>query len=112
MLKTNGNPNINSDKKIDVYFKNILERFESSLTTFLSDAFQNKVPNIASAFTTNPAQVLEEIPLYQAIPYSVLNGGKRLRPLLVYLVAHALDAAPERLKSIDAAAIAVELIHG
>jgi len=40
--------------------------------------------------------------------YAVLGGGKRVRPLLVYLTGEALGAPPERL---DAPAAAVELIH-
>jgi len=45
---------------------------------------------------------------YESMTYSVLNGGKRLRPLLVYLAGRALGIQPERL---HAAAAAVELIH-
>lgn len=46
--------------------------------------------------------------LYQAMRYSVMNGGKRVRPLLVYAACEALggDSAPA-----DGAACAVELIH-
>ncbi|MDE2252564.1 MAG: polyprenyl synthetase family protein, partial [Gammaproteobacteria bacterium] len=40
--------------------------------------------------------------------YSVLGGGKRLRPLLVYITGEALGAAAADL---DAPAAAVELIH-
>ena len=40
--------------------------------------------------------------------YSVLDGGKRVRPLLVYAAGQALDAEPIAL---DAAACAVECIH-
>src|SRR5688572_17978906 len=46
--------------------------------------------------------------LNEAIAYSVLNGGKRIRPLLVYLTGHAFHAS---LDSLDPAACAVELIH-
>lgn len=46
--------------------------------------------------------------LQQAMRYSVLGGGKRLRPLLVYVTGEALGALPEQL---DAPAVAVELIH-
>ncbi len=46
--------------------------------------------------------------LLQAMRYSVLAGGKRLRPLLVYITGEALGAQPEQL---DAPAVAVELIH-
>ena len=46
--------------------------------------------------------------LHEAMRYAVLGGGKRVRPLLVYLTGTALGVAPEAL---DAPAVAVELIH-
>jgi geranylgeranyl pyrophosphate synthase len=46
--------------------------------------------------------------LHAAMRYSVLGGGKRLRPLLVYIAGEALGA---RLDDLDAPAAAVELIH-
>jgi geranylgeranyl pyrophosphate synthase len=46
--------------------------------------------------------------LREAMRYSVLGGGKRLRPMLVYTTGEALGAPLERL---DAAAAAVELVH-
>ena len=47
-------------------------------------------------------------PLYAAMRYSVFNGGKRIRPLLVYAACEALEGQPQQA---DAAACAVELIH-
>jgi geranylgeranyl pyrophosphate synthase len=46
--------------------------------------------------------------LREAMRYSVLGAGKRLRPTLVYLTGESLGAPLERL---DAPAAAVELIH-
>ncbi len=46
--------------------------------------------------------------LLDAARYSVLRGGKRLRPALVYAAADAVGAQRERA---DAAAISVELLH-
>ncbi len=46
--------------------------------------------------------------LHEAMRYSVLEGGKRLRPLLVYSVGEVLGLPLERL---DQAACSVELIH-
>jgi|SRR6185437_13830464 len=46
--------------------------------------------------------------LREAMRYSSLAGGKRLRPILVYLTGESLGAA---LQELDAAAAAVELIH-
>ncbi|MFM2320045.1 MAG: hypothetical protein RLZZ215_2666 [Pseudomonadota bacterium] len=46
--------------------------------------------------------------LHEAMRYSVLNGGKRMRPLLVYATGETLGLAPE---SLDLPAAAIELIH-
>ena len=46
--------------------------------------------------------------LYDAMRYSVMNGGKRVRPLLAYAACEALGCAPEQA---NGAACAVELIH-
>ena len=46
--------------------------------------------------------------LTEAMRYSVLNGGKRLRPILVYLSS---DLGQCRKQDIDLSACAVELIH-
>src|SRR5262249_59829747 len=44
----------------------------------------------------------------EAMRYSALGAGKRLRPMLVYLTGESLGAS---LASLDAPAAAVELIH-
>jgi geranylgeranyl diphosphate synthase type II len=46
--------------------------------------------------------------LHQAMRYSVLGGGKRLRPLLIYASGEVLGVPAERL---DGPAAAVEIIH-
>jgi geranylgeranyl pyrophosphate synthase len=46
--------------------------------------------------------------LLEAMRYSTLAGGKRVRPVLVYATGEALGAS---LESLDAPAAAVELIH-
>jgi farnesyl diphosphate synthase len=46
--------------------------------------------------------------LHEAMRYSVLEGGKRVRPLLCHATGEIFGAAPEML---DAPAAAVELIH-
>jgi len=46
--------------------------------------------------------------LYDAMRYSVMNGGKRVRPLLVYAACEALGGVPD---DANGAACAVELIH-
>ena len=55
-----------------------------------------------------PTERSAPVRLHAAMRYAVLNGGKRIRPVLVYATATALGVAHERL---DAAACAVELIH-
>ena len=46
--------------------------------------------------------------LHAAMRYAVLNGGKRVRPLLVYATGECVGSAPEKL---DAPAAAIELVH-
>ncbi|MEO1244786.1 MAG: farnesyl diphosphate synthase [Pseudomonadota bacterium] len=46
--------------------------------------------------------------LHEAMRYAVFNGGKRVRPLLVYATGECLGVAPALL---DAPATAIELIH-
>jgi geranylgeranyl diphosphate synthase type II len=46
--------------------------------------------------------------LYEAMRYSVMNGGKRVRPLLAYAACEALGGTAEQA---NGAACAVELIH-
>ena len=46
--------------------------------------------------------------LHEAMRYAVLGGGKRIRPVLVYLTGEALGVPADRL---DGPAAAVELIH-
>ena len=52
--------------------------------------------------TTSPRR------LHDAMRYAVLNGGKRVRPLLVYAAGECLSVEPNLL---DVPAVAVELIH-
>jgi len=46
--------------------------------------------------------------LQQAMAYTIFNGGKRIRPLLVYATGQALEAD---FANLDGAACAIELIH-
>jgi len=55
-----------------------------------------------------PAADLHPRALHQAMRYAVLGGGKRIRPVLVYLSGATVGAAPETL---DGPACAVEFIH-
>ncbi|MBX9705614.1 MAG: polyprenyl synthetase family protein, partial [Gammaproteobacteria bacterium] len=55
-----------------------------------------------------PAATQSPERLHQAMRYSVLDAGKRIRPLLVYAVGEAFDVP---LSALDAPAAAVEIIH-
>lgn len=55
-----------------------------------------------------PAEAVRPAALHAAMRYSVLGGGKRIRPLLCYATGELLGVDPDRL---DDAACAVEFIH-
>lgn len=55
-----------------------------------------------------PAATISPSRLHEAMRYSVLGGGKRIRPALVYATAQTIDLPQS---SVIAAACAVELIH-
>ncbi|MNO80212.1 Farnesyl diphosphate synthase [compost metagenome] len=67
---------------------------------------QARVDAALEKLFTPPREELARI--YQAMRYSVVNGGKRVRPLLAYAACEALGGDPARA---DGAACAVELIH-
>jgi len=75
---------------IQIWAKDIADRMECLLDTLLS------IPDD------------DPIGLYDAMRYSVLDGGKRLRPMLCYAAAEAVGATRA---DADAAACAVELVH-
>lgn len=72
-------------------------------TTAWVKTYQQRVADTLS-------NVLDNTPgrLFDAMRYTTLNGGKRLRPLLVYAVGLSLDG---NLKKLDLAAASIELIH-
>jgi len=55
-----------------------------------------------------PAADAEPARLHAAMRYSVLNGGKRVRPMLVFCTARTLGLNEGQ---VDAAACAIELVH-
>ena len=67
---------------------------------------QQRVDNCLGTLFSPPRPQLDR--LYQAMRYSVMNGGKRVRPLLVYAACEALEGD---VALADGAACAVELIH-
>ena len=72
----------------------------------LLESWQNRVEAELSA-RLPPADSHPER-LHAALRYSVLNGGKRVRPALVYATARALGLEES---TVDGAACAVEFIH-
>jgi geranylgeranyl diphosphate synthase type II len=71
-----------------------------------SAAYRSRIEHVLDRWLPTPDRVPER--LHQAMRYSVLGGGKRLRPILVYATGTALDVD---LSKLDGPAAAVELIH-
>jgi geranylgeranyl pyrophosphate synthase len=72
----------------------------------LLDAYQRRVNQALDRYLPS-AQTSPES-LHQAMRYSVMAEGKRIRPVLVYATGEALDVG---LDNLDAAACAVEIVH-
>ena len=68
--------------------------------------YQRRIEEVLARALDIPGAATER--LLEAMRYSTLAGGKRVRPVLVYTTGEALGASLEML---DAAAAAVELIH-
>jgi farnesyl diphosphate synthase len=78
---------------------------DPSLTAFLADCQQRlerALEHWLPTATTHP------VSLHTAMRYTALNGGKRIRPTLVYASGQAVGAERTHL---DAPACAIELIH-
>ncbi|USE37583.1 polyprenyl synthetase family protein [Endozoicomonas sp. SCSIO W0465] len=76
-----------------------------SLSIFVEQC-RLQVDNVLSTVLPDESKVSPL--LLEAMRYSVFNGGKRVRPALVYAACHALGGMREQA---DPAACAVELIH-
>ena len=70
------------------------------------DSYRSRTERVLDKYLALPD--CGTVRLREAMRYSALGGGKRLRPTLVYLTGESLGAPLEEL---DAAAAAVELIH-
>ncbi len=68
--------------------------------------YQQRVDECLDQALPQAATVPER--LHEAMRYAVFNGGKRVRPLLVYATGECLGVAPELL---DPPSVAIELIH-
>ncbi len=70
-------------------------------------SFQQRINQVLEAVIAERRDTMP-VQLFDAINYSVLDAGKRLRPALTYAVGEALGTP---LSLLDAPAAAVELIH-
>ena len=75
----------------DLILNGYISRFNQKLTEYLQ-FIKNTVPNT----------------LFDAIEYSLTPGGKRVRPVLCYMVSEALGVD---LRQVDYFAMAIEMIH-
>jgi geranylgeranyl pyrophosphate synthase len=71
-----------------------------------SDEYAERVERTLAAAL--PETYVQPQWLHEAMRYSVLGSGKRIRPLLVYATGEALDVDPDLL---DAPAASIELLH-
>lgn len=76
-------------------------QFHDWMTATLAE-FEVKLAELLPAVTTTPTH------LHEAMCYAALDGGKRVRPLLVFASGRLFDAPPELLTR---AAAALEMIH-
>ena len=79
----------------------------------LSVPFENRIAHYTERVATKldealPPSSQEPERLHDAMRYAVFNGGKRVRPLLVYAVGECLGLQESLL---DAPAAAIELVH-
>lgn len=77
---------------------NALKEYLSFCQNRVEQALEDRLP---------PAHILPQ-KLHQAMRYSTLDGGKRMRPMLTYCTGNVLGIAPAAL---DGIACAVECIH-
>jgi farnesyl diphosphate synthase len=87
-------PSIAAEETLTAQFESRIAHY----TARVADALDNALPSAACA----PKR------LHDAMRYAVFNGGKRVRPLLVYATGECLGLREETL---DASAAAIELIH-
>ena len=70
------------------------------------DDYIDKVDNYLDSALTKTT--IPPVKLHEAMHYAVMNGGKRIRPLLVYASGETLNTDAE---SLTPAAAAIELLH-
>lgn len=75
-------------------------------TTAIIETWQSRFENVLPTYLPESSQTPPL--LLQAMRYSAMAGGKRIRPLFVYASGRALDLNEDQL---DGIAVAIELIH-
>lgn len=90
----------------DGSFANYSEHCRARIQEALAANLGGAVSEYAPAPTTAHLQRL-----FEAMRYSLLNGGKRVRPLLVYAAAESITSSTASAATLDAIACAVEYIH-
>lgn len=83
-------------------------RWQTARLSRVEACLQAQLKTFACEFDEHAAGALQ--PLYDTIAYSLLDGGKRIRPLLVYAAFEACDGQLSS-ESQDRIAAAVECIH-
>lgn len=84
------------------FLQNCQQRIDDALAEQLGSFNAPYCDNDSSAYLAN---------LAAAMNYSLLSGGKRIRPALVYAAAQAIDSSAARADSLNNVAAAVEMIH-
>ncbi len=79
----------------------------------VADNFEQRIPHYtrrveAKLDTVLPQRDVRPSRLHEAMRYAIFNGGKRVRPLLVYATGECLGVSEVLL---DSPAAAIELIH-
>ena len=69
------------------------------------------VQNVDSPFFADPTQAFTKR-LYEAMRYTLLAGGKRLRPILFYASYEAVTTETVPVEDLDRIAVALECLHG
>lgn len=82
-----------------------IEQLKASFEDRITD-YQGRVDEGLDRALPRPATVPKR--LHEAMRYAVFNGGKRVRPLLVYATGECVGGMPGQL---DSPAVAIELIH-
>jgi geranylgeranyl pyrophosphate synthase len=84
------------------------EQFLQQSKLRIDRALEDNLGSFSSPFSAADSQAYLQR-LQQALRYSLLNGGKRVRPVLLYAAAHAIGQQP--CAELDKLASAIEMIH-